>query len=512
MSGNPSSAPAPGTVYLVGAGPGDLGLITVKGKECLEKADVVIYDYLSNPRMLEWTRTDAELIYVGKKAKAHTLPQGGINELLVERAMAGKTVCRLKGGDPMIFGRGGEEGAELHAAGIPFEIVPGISSAIAGPMYAGIPVTHREHCSQLTVFTGHEDPTKTESSLDFRKLAEADGTKVMLMGVERMRSITDALLQEGMKPETPVALVRWATTGRQQTLSGTLADIAGKVESSGFQAPAVAVFGDVVNRRDELNWFESKPLFGKRIVVTRTRKQAGVLSKQLADLGADVFELPTIRIDPALDQLGFGELILDAHTYDWILFTSPNGAEAFFELFYKIYEDARSIGGVKIAAMGPGTAAKIKEYRIGVDLIPKKSVAEGLVEALVEEIGDLSSFKMLWVKAEETREVLSKALTDRGVILDEAIAYRTVPETTDRTGAVERFRTEGADVITFTSSSTVEHFLDLRLPWPDGMKVASIGPITSQTLEEHGLQVDIEAGEYDIPGLVKAVVELCRRR
>ncbi len=512
MSGNQSSEQAPGTVYLVGAGPGDLGLITVKGKECLEKADVVIYDYLSNPRMLEWTRPDAELIYVGKKAKAHTLPQGGINELLVERAKAGKTVCRLKGGDPMIFGRGGEEGAELHAAGIPFEIVPGISSAIAGPMYAGIPVTHREHCSQLTIFTGHEDPTKTESSLDFRKLAEADGTKVMLMGVERMRAITDALLKEGMRPETPVGLVRWATTGRQQTLEGTLADIAEKVEITGFQAPAVAVFGDVVTRRAELDWFESKPLFGKRIVVTRTRKQAGVLSKQLAELGADVLELPTIRIDPPEDLLGFGELVMAAHEYDWLIFTSPNGAEAFFELFYKVYEDARSIGGVKIAAMGPGTAAKIREYRIGVDLIPKKSVAEGLVEALVDELGDLSSFKMLWVKAEDTRDILSKSLNDQGVILDEAIAYRTVPETTDRTGAVERFRTEGADVITFTSSSTVEHFLDLRLPLPDGLKIASIGPITSQTLEDHGLPVDIEAEEYDIPGLVKAVVELCRRK
>jgi uroporphyrinogen III methyltransferase/synthase len=288
-------------------------------------------------------------------------------------------------------------------------------------------------------------------------------------------------------------------------------DIAEKVETTGFQAPAVAVFGDVVSRRGELNWFESKPLFGKRVVVTRTRKQAGVLSRQLAELGADVYELPTIRIDPPKDQLGFGELVLAAHEYDWIIFTSPNGAEAFFELFYKIYEDARSIGGVKIAAMGPGTAAKIKEYRIGVDLIPKKSVAEGLVEALVEEMGDLSSFKMLWVKAEETRDVLSKSLTDRGVILDEAIAYRTVPETTDRTGAVERFRSEGADVITFTSSSTVEHFLDLRLPLPDGLKIASIGPITSQTLEDHGMSVDIEAEEYDIPGLVRAVVELCRR-
>jgi uroporphyrinogen III methyltransferase/synthase len=254
-----------------------------------------------------------------------------------------------------------------------------------------------------------------------------------------------------------------------------------------------------------LNWFESKPLFGKRIVVTRTRKQAGVLSEKLRRLGADVFELPTIRIEPPVDEKAFDELVEDAHGYDWLIFTSPNGVEAFFERFYAKFKDAREIGGVKIAAMGPGTAAKVRDYRLGVDLLPEKFVAEGLLEAFEKKVGALDNLKMLWVKAESTREVISKELNARGVILDEAIAYRTVPETEDVTGGIERFREEGADLITFTSSSTVECFLQLGLPMPKGLKIASIGPITSKTLEANGLSVDIEAESHDIPGLVHSI-------
>lgn len=487
-------------------------MITLKGRECIEAADVVVYDYLSNSQMLAWAKPGAKLIYAGKKAQHHTLSQKGINDLLVELAEEGKTVCRLKGGDPMIFGRGGEEAQELEQAGIPFEIVPGISSAIAGPMYAGIPVTHRDHCSMLTIFTGHEDPTKTESSIDYAKLAALDGTKVMLMGVQRIRPVVEQLLEHGMDAKTPVALVRWATTGAQETLVGELDNIADKVEAADFKAPAVAVFGGVVKERDKLNWFETKPLFGKRIVVTRTRKQAGVLSKRLAELGADVFELPTIKIEPPKDLMSFGELVQDCHTYDWLIFTSPNGVDAFFDMFYKLYSDAREIGGVQIAAMGPGTAARIKAHRFAVDLMPEKSVAESLADALEEGIGTLDNLKMLWVKAEVTRDILAKRLLDKGVILDQAIGYRTVAETDDPTGAIERFKEEGADVITFTSSSTVEHFLELKLPLPERLKIASIGPITSQTLKANGLYVDVEATEYDIPGLVNAVLELCAAR
>ncbi len=500
-----------GQVYLVGAGPGDPGLMTLKGRACIEQADVLVYDYLSNSQFLSWAKPGAELIYAGKKAKHHTLTQKSINELLIEYAQAGKTVCRLKGGDPMIFGRGGEEAAELQEAGIPFEIVPGISSSIAGPAYAGIPVTHREHCSQLTIFTGHEDPTKGHTSIDYDQLAQAPGTKVMLMGVERLRAVSDELQSHGMAPDTPVALVRWATTGQQETLSGTLATIADQAEAVAFKAPAVAVFGGVVTLRDQLNWFETKPLFGKRVVVTRTRKQAGVLSTKLRDLGAEVFELPTIRIDPPKDLRAFGELVQDAHSYDWLIFTSPNGVESFFDMFYKLYKDAREIGNVRIAAIGPGTKDKIKQYHLDVDVVPETSIAESLVEAILETAGSVDNLRMLWVRAETARDVISKTLLEQGAILDEAIAYRTVAEDQDPVGALDRFKTEGAEVITFTSSSTVEHFLDLRLPLPENLKIASIGPITSQTLVDHGLYVDIEADKHDIPGLVDAIVTLADR-
>jgi len=356
MSDTETKKDTPGTCYLVGAGPGDLGLVTLRAKECIEIADVIVYDYLSNPEMLRWGKDGVELIYAGKKAGDHVIPQGGINELLVGKASSGKTVTRLKGGDPMIFGRGGEEAQELAEAGIPFEIVPGISSAIAGPAYAGIPVTHRAHNTQLTIFTGHEDPTKDESSINYTEIANASGTKVMLMGVQRIGVITGSLIEAGLSADTPVAMVRWATTGQQQTLTGTVGTIADTVEKKSFKAPAVAIIGGVVDLRDEINWFEGRPLFGKKIVVTRTRKQAGVLSRKFRDLGADAYELPTIRIDPPADERGFAESVRDAHTYDWLIFTSPNGVESFFSWFYRLYKDARSIGGVRIAAIGPGTA------------------------------------------------------------------------------------------------------------------------------------------------------------
>lgn len=495
-----------GICYLVGSGPGDLGLVTLRARECVEIADVVLYDYLCNPAILEWARPDAEIIYVGKKAADHTIPQDQLNALLVEKSSEGKIVTRLKGGDPYLFGRGGEEGQELRAAGVPFEIVPGITSAISGPAYAGIPVTHRDHCSQLTIFTGHEDPTKEESSLDFEKIARADGTKVMLMGVGRLPIITRQLIDAGAAPDTPIALVRWATRANQQTITGTLETIAGIAEEANFAAPAVAVIGGVVTLREELDWFETRPLFGKRIVVTRTRKQAGVLSAQLRNLGADVYEIPTIRIDPPEDLLSFGRLVQDAHTYDWLLFTSPNGVEAFFDLFYKIYPDARSLGGVRIAAVGPGTAKKLAEYRFGTDLIPETHTAEGLLEALCKD-HDPENQTYLWVRPKEARDVLSKGLEEKRAIVDLAIAYQTVPETDDPTGGIRRFKEEGADLITFTSASTVEHFLDLGLPLPEGLKIASIGPITSAAIRDNDLEPDIEADENNIPGLVRAIRE-----
>jgi uroporphyrinogen III methyltransferase/synthase len=411
---------------------------------------------------------------------------------------------RLKGGDPFLFGRGGEEAQELAKAGLRFEIIPGVTSAIAAPAYAGIPVTHREHTSQLTIFTGHEEPGKTRTSLDYEQIARAPGTKVMLMGVERLDVIASELMKHGAPADLPVALMRWGTTGRQQTLTGRLDEIARKVEQSGFKAPAVAVFGEVVRMREQLNWFESRPLFGKRIVVTRTRKQAGVLSARLRDLGADVYEMPTIRIEPPKDERAFGELVADAHGYDWLVFTSPNGVDAFFEMFYRIFKDARDIGGVRIAAIGPATAAKVREYRLSVELQPEEFVAEGVIEAFKKE-GSVENLRFLLARAEEARDVLPEELTKLGAIVDVATAYRTVPETGDESGAIARFREEGADMVTFTSSSTVENFMALQLPLPAGLKTASIGPVTSQTMRKLGLAVDVEASRYDIPGLTAAV-------
>ena len=500
-----SAAPrAEGICYLAGAGPGDLGLVTLKVKEVVQEAEVIVYDYLCNPEILAWAPAGVEIIYAGKKAGQHTLKQGEIDALLVEKTRAGKRVVRLKGGDPFLFGRGGEEAEALAEAGLRFEIIPGVTSAIAAPAYAGIPVTHREHAAQLTIFTGHEDPAKTESSLDFRQLAVTPGTKVMLMGVERIGVITARFIENGAAPQTPVALVRWGTTGRQQTLRGTLADIAAKVEASGFEPPAVAVIGDVVGLRDALNWFETRPLFGKRIVVTRTRQQAGGLSAALRRLGADVFEIPTIRIVPPKELLEFGQLVQDAHSYDWIVFTSPNGVNAFFEMFYKIFDDAREIGGARIAAIGPATAARVRDFHLHVDLQPEEFVAEGVVRAFQKD-GSVENLKILLARAENARDVLPKELARLGAIVDEAIAYRTVPETEDVSGAQARFREEGADLITFTSSSTVENFLALKLPWPSAMKTASIGPITSKTMRDNGLKVNVEAKQYDIPGLTQAI-------
>ncbi len=503
----PSAENAAGTCYLVGAGPGDPGLITVRGRECIEKSDVIVYDYLANSELLRWAREDAELIYVGKKSTEHTLEQDSINELLIEHTKAGKIVTRLKGGDPVIFGRGGEEARQLHAAGVRFELVPGISSATAGPVYAGIPLTHREFSSQLTIFTGHEDPAKVESAIDYELLAKTRGTLVMLMGVERLAAICEQLLKHGADADKPVALVRWATTGQQRTLVGTLSTIADLVVAEKFEAPAVAVFGDVVTMREHLNWFETRPLFGRRVVVTRARKQAGKLSRELLDHGADVLELPTIRIEEPENLLEFGEMVQDCHTYEWIIFTSPNGVERFFDIFYRIYKDARSIGGAKIAAVGPGTEAKLKEYHMAVDLMPTVAVAENLADAFENEVGSIENLTMLWVRAEQARPELSERLINAGVILDEGIGYRTVPESRDRSEEIADFTENGADIITFVSSSAVENFVALQLPLPEQLKIASIGPITSKTLTENGLYVDIEASEHTIPGLVQAICE-----
>ena len=501
MSKNKSSS---GEVYLVGAGPGDPGLVTLRAKECIENANVIVYDHLANPETLSWTRDDAEIIYAGKEPGGSQLSQQQINALLIEKAREGKQVVRLKGGDPFVFGRGAEEAQAIADAGIPFEIVPGITSAIAGPAYAGIPMTHRAHNSHVTFFTGHEDPAKAESAIDYAALAKLGGTQVMLMGVERLGSITSEMLKHGVRGDLPVALVCSATTGQQETLTGTLSDIAQKAVANDFKAPAVAVFGEVVSLRDGLNWYEKRPLLGKRIVVTRTRKQASALSNKLRALGAQVIELPTIRIEPPSDLREFAELVQDAHIYDWIVFTSANGVEAFFDIFFKLYDDAREIGGARIAAIGPATAQRVKDFHLHFDLQPDEFVAEAVLREFKKQ-GSIENLRILLVRAEKARDVLPKELSAAGAILDEAFAYRTVPETRDASGARRQLAQDGADLITFTSSSTVENFLALGLPWPKGMRIASIGPITSKTVRDRGLKVDVEARRHDIDGLVQAI-------
>lgn len=496
----------PGICYLVGAGPGDPGLLTLRGAECLRRAEVVVYDYLANPDLLALAPASAVRIYAGKKAGAHTLRQEEIDRILVEETLAGKTVVRLKGGDPFLFGRGGEEAEALAAAGCAFEVVPGVTSAIGGAAYAGIPVTHRAYNGILTIFTGHEEPGKAESNVDYTAIARVPGTKVLLMGIERLGLICSEFLAAGMPETTPVALVHRASTPQQKTLVGTLSDIADRAKQSGFAAPAIAIFGDVVHLRQTLEWFEKKPLFGKRIAVTRTRQQAGELIRQLRELGADAYELPTIRIEPAPDKRTFYECVTDAHIYDWIIFTSPNGVDAFFEVFYEIYKDARSLGLVRIAAIGPATAARVAHFRFAVDVQPEKFVAEEIITALQKETS-LENLKILLPRAGGARDVLPKELSKLGAIVDEVIAYQTVPETEDVAGGIARFRREGADFITFTSSSTAENFHALGLPLPDGVRLVSIGPVTSKTMRELGMRVDVEATRHDIPGLVEALLQ-----
>jgi uroporphyrinogen III methyltransferase / synthase len=511
MEAKKERQPGTGKVYLVGAGPGDMGLVTLRAKACIEQADVILYDYLANQQMLGWAREGAEIIYAGKTAGDHALKQDEINRLLIEKARAGNQVVRLKGGDPFLFGRGGEEAAAVVESGISFEVVPGVTSAIAVPAYAGIPVTHRGESSHVTFFTGHEDPSKGKSAIDFGALAKLGGTQVMLMGVERIAAIAGEMMEHGVRRDLPVALVRWGTTGRQETLAGKLETIAQEVEKVGFSPPAIAIFGEVVSLRETLSWFEKRPLFRKRIVVTRARKQAGALSTRLRDLGADVLELATIRTESPEDLRAFAELVQDAHGYDWIVFTSPNGVTAFFDMFFKLYDDAREMGPARIAAIGPATAQRVKDYHFKVDLQPEKAIAESIVREFQKQ-GGVENLRILLAQAEQARDVLAKELSKMGAIVDQGIAYRTVPETNDITGARRRFVEEGADLITFSSASTVENFLALNLPWPVGMRVASIGPITSKTARERGLKVDVEAERHDIDGLVEAVIRFFAKR
>ena len=503
---------ARGKVYLVGAGPGDPGLITMRGVECIQAADVIVYDNLVNASLLRHARANAELIFAGKTAKKHTRTQDEINALLVEKAREGKVVTRLKGGDPFVFGRGGEEAEELRKAGLGFEIVHGISSSIAAPAYAGIPVTHRGVATAVMVITGHEDPTKEESQVDWASVAKFFGTRVVLMGVERIGTIADELMRHGAAPEIPVAMVRWGTTGKQQTIQGTLATIAGVAAKAEFKPPAVTVIGEVVRLREKLNWFERRPLFGKRIVVTRSREQSSELVRQLADLGADVLEVPTIRIEPPKKIAPLREAIAGIGVYDWLVFTSPNGVDAFFRAFFARYKDIRGIAAVKIATIGAVTAQKIGELHLEVDLQPEEFTTEALLAEFKKSVS-CENLKMLLPRADLADERLARGLEGLGAIVDDLDAYQTVPDTDDRNGHRARLLNEGADLVTFTSSSTVINFCNLldmpglSAKFPQ-MRFASIGPQTSQAARDKGLEIAVEAKLHTIPGLVDAIMTI----
>lgn len=503
-----------GVVYLVGAGPGDPGLITVKGLECVRKADVLVYDRLAGRGILAHARPDAELIYVGKGPDRHIMRQEEINGLLVEKALAGNNVARLKGGDPFVFGRGGEEAEALCRAGIEFEVVPGVTSAVAVPAYAGIPVTQRGITSTFAVITGNEDPEKVESELNWEKITTGAGTLIFLMGMGNLAAIASRLIIHGRPPGTPAAVIRWGTTPGQRTLTGTLADIAEKAAREGLANPAVIVVGEVVGLRERLNWFEKKPLFGRRVLVTRSREQASFLSRAIEDLGGRAVEFPTIRI---ADPVDFGRLdraAAGAAGYRWIIFTSVNGVRYFFDRLFRQGKDIRELKGVNICAIGPKTRNALEGYGIRVEYVPGEYRAEEIAAGLKGRIcpGDA----VLLPRADIARKDLVELLERQGARVDEVAAYRTVAYEGPREEVRRMIREGEIDLITFTSASTVRNFTSMigedLLPLPEGTVVASIGPVTSRTAGELGLPVHVEASRHTIEGLLEAMLEYYRKK
>ncbi|CAG7655398.1 uroporphyrinogen-III C-methyltransferase [Paenibacillus allorhizosphaerae] len=504
-----------GVVYLVGAGPGDPKLITVRGLEAIQRADVIVYDRLASPRLLKHMKPGADKIFVGKLPDKHMMKQEEINRLLVDLALQGKTVTRLKGGDPSVFGRVGEEAELLAENDIPFEIVPGITSAIAVPAYAGIPVTHRDFTSSFSIVTGHEYKNKTYSSVNWDNLAQASGTLIFLMGVANLEHICSQLAQGGKSPETPVALIRWGTWMEQETLTGTLADIVEKVRAANFQSPAVTIVGEVVKLRDKLAWFEKKPLFGRRILVTRARSQASDLVAQIDELGGEAIEFPVIRIQPpsgADAQAARDAAMKRLQSFDWILFTSVNGVESFFARLRELRVDIRSLAQARIAAVGPKTAEALEQRGLLVETLPPKFQADSLFDTLADELRPGQN--VLLATADIAGKELPRKLKDRGLEVTKIDVYENVLDAEDAPEIIELLKQGMIHDVTFTSSSTVTNlFTALKEHGEDpltllsGCKIACIGPITAQTVEESGLTVDYLAAESTIASLVASMSE-----
>ena len=498
-----------GMVYLVGAGPGDYRLISMKAVDCLKMADVVVYDRLADDRILRWAPEDAEYIYVGKASSNHTMKQEDINQLLVDKAQEGKCVVRLKGGDPFVFGRGGEEGLLLRENNLPFEIVPGITSAISVPAYAGIPVTHRAVATSFAVVTGHEDPTKGKSNMRWEHLATGVDTLVFLMGVANLPHITSKLIENGRSADTPAAVIRWGTKPEQRTLVTTVGKAAEDVEKNGIKPPAIFIVGEVVKLRDSLQWFDNlsqRPLFGKRILVTRARSQASKLTAKLENLGAEVFEAPAISMaDPADNYAALDQAIDHLQDYQWLIFTSANGVGRFFARLFQADKDVRALGYAKIAAIGSATAEKLKQYGIVADVIPGEYRAEGIIEAMKGKLPPHA--KILIPRAEEAREILPETLREMGAEVDVAAAYRTVCGQVDGKALAAEIQDGRFDMVTFTSSSTVKNLVEIigSADLLKDVKTACIGPITADTAKSLGIEPDIIAKEYTIDGLVEAI-------
>jgi len=507
--------PSIGKVYLIGAGPGDPGLITVKGLECVKKADVIIFDYLANERLLEQRRPDAEIVYVGKQGGRHTLPQDQINELIIQKAKEGKIVARLKGGDPFIFGRGGEEAEELVDSGIPFEVVPGVTAATAVPTYAGIPLTHRDHTASVAFVTGHEDPTKPESKVHWDKIATGLGTLVFFMGMKNLQSIVDNLVSNGRNPDTPVALIQWGTRTDQKVVAGTLRDIIKKVKDAKLGPPAIIVVGDVVKLREKLNWYESKPLFGRRVVVTRSRDQASVFAEMLIDRGATTIEFPTIDVVPPASWDELDRALQAIETFQWLIFTSANAVRFFMERLRALGKDLRILKGVNICTVGPKTAEALETYGLRADLIPAEFKAEGVLAALggVEVKGR----KFLIPRAKVAREIIPGKLRELGADVTVATAYENVKPSADVDRVKKLFTEKKIAAVTFTSSSTVHNFVEIvgqkeYKTLLEGVAVACIGPVTAKTATEYGMKTDIMPKEYTIPAFVDAMVDFFKKQ
>ena len=485
-----------GKVYLVGAGPGDPELLTLKGRRVLEAADVILFDHLASEALLAFAPANAERIYVGKKKADHALPQEGINDLLVERARLGKTVVRLKGGDPFLFGRGGEEAEALHDAGIPFEVVPGVTAPLGLAAYAGIPLTHRDHTSVVTFVTGH-DPDR----IDWAKVSGLE-TAVIYMGLTHIADIAQRLIANGRDPRTPAVVVRWATRPEQQVVAAPLEELAASVERAGMKPPATIIVGEVAALRDRIgSWFEKLPLFGQRVVVTRAGRQANGLAQKLRELGADPLMAPVIET-VADDNAALDSAIERLEQYDWLLFTSENGVRFFVERLKTSKRDWRALKA-RLCAIGPATRAALEQYHLKVDLMPEHYIAESVICSLSSQ--DLEGKRMLLPRASVARDLIPAELAKLGAIVDVVHAYRTVVPR-NAADAVRAALSQKPNWITFTSSSTVKNFLSLAdRDALAGIKIATIGPVTSETARKHGLEVSAEADPYTVDGVVAAI-------